>query len=376
MKWTLHRFTRIVALAIFVFVGAFAGAAIAQNRTPRIPCAECGGPTGGAYSDPHGTTLCQWCVGDNPVWNERTGTWVPGPGGMKGGVGTGGGGGGWRAGGGWGGGGGGRPAACGNACHGGAGRSRLFVSDQSMVRYGGETMKSPHMGNELELMLQGTKPLAAFAGEAGWPRTEVVPEGFDTALAEGRLVTMAAANPVTGGTSYYFALPDEAWRLRVMRSYTESGSLTLGGHRVGFTKLEHQQFLGEMLGYEASDTHGFVKANAIRMHGRGELTAEAMAPFVAPSVQHDEAVISLTAAPRTGWVSGMAVLPSGRGISVSVPQNAQWRGKALASVLNDVDRWKHDAPLREDVRRLLRWLARPKSGEDEILMAWAEAAVP
>ncbi|QWT20274.1 hypothetical protein KPL74_21345 [Bacillus sp. NP157] len=245
-----------------------------------------------------------------------------------------------------------------------------------MLRYETKGPVSAHMGDELSLMLGGAKPLAVFAQEAGMSRSAVVPAGFDAAVKQRRLVAMTVEMLKPGYASHYFALPDEAWRLRIMRSYGELGAMSPGGGDLAFSRLEHQLFLGYMLGYAEEDTHAFVGRNALRMHGEGMLSAEDMAPYIAPLASTTGRRIAVGNVDSVGQIGGRIVLRTGQSMALSVSPGEQWRAKAVASALDGVAVWKGDAASRADVVRLLEFLIQPDGDEVEILIAWAEQTVP
>jgi hypothetical protein len=233
-------------------------------------------------------------------------------------------------------------------------------------------MVSDHIGNELPMMLAGSKPLSSFAQEPGMSRAESVPAGFDEAVAEGRLVAMTAAIHVPGHSNHYFALPREAWRLAVMRAYNEDDTVVAGGGMLRFNRLEHQQFLGLMLGYTHADTHSFVKRTALQMHDQGELSARDMAPYIAATGNPGGPAVRIGAQSGTDVVEGRVVLRTGRSMLLSVAPADQWRAKVVASALDGVATWKHDYAVRDEVAALLAWVVEPEGDEVDDLMRWAE----
>jgi hypothetical protein len=233
-------------------------------------------------------------------------------------------------------------------------------------------MVSTHIGNELVLMIEGSKPLSVFAQEAGMSRPDAVPSGFDTAVSEGRIAAMTSRINPPGHFNHYFSRPSEAWRLVVMRAYDEEHAIVPGGGTLRLNRLEHQAFLGLMLGYDRDDTRSFVKRSALRMHESGELSSLDMAPYLEMAHDHGGTSVRMGGAADTGSIEGRIVLSTGLSLPLSVNPADQWRAKVIASALDGVTGWRYDPAARDVVARLLDWVVEPEGDEVDVLMKWAE----
>ena len=123
-------------------------------------------------------------------------------------------------------------------------------------------MIGPHEGRELELMLQGCKPLSVFVVESPDPDWVEFPEDkFDEQVTLGSLRKFERTKQVNipGGGSLeirtvYYSLPDEEWRIGAF-VFLEDLYKTLGsGYRPDLERVT-----GRLLGYEFTDIEFFLQ---------------------------------------------------------------------------------------------------------------------
>jgi hypothetical protein len=113
-----------------------------------------------------------------------------------------------------------------------------------------------HTNHELELMLAGKKPLAAFCDEeAGLHAYEGIPEAeFEPYVASGRFIKREFVMPTpagspgveaktTGVRRVFYALPGHEWRIEALMLLLKTAEVT--GWNDGFERME-----GSLLGYE------------------------------------------------------------------------------------------------------------------------------
>lgn len=213
---------------------------------------------------------------------------------------------------------------------------------------------SSHIGQELAYMLAGTKPLAGFAQEAGMERSQVVPDGFDKAVAQGRLMYQVTGTHITGSFHHYFSLPDEAWRMRVMARYDDHDFLSGKGHAY-FSYVDDQRFRGYMYGYAADDVEIFVERSAHRMHAMGALHSDEMNLRNGPGRLPGKAGIIVGLDLRDGRTYGVIHPSNGHPLTLSFHHEERWRAELVVGILNDKPRWSNDLQRRDDHLRLLRF---------------------
>jgi hypothetical protein len=123
-------------------------------------------------------------------------------------------------------------------------------------------MIGPHEGKELELMLAGKKPLAAFYDELptdGKISEEIIPEkAFHPYVLNGIIKRLSEDVTLFKDKSIVrvvcFCLPDEEWRARFLlwlKRETYSGRISHDS--------SHEYIIGGLLGYETADIEDFVK---------------------------------------------------------------------------------------------------------------------
>jgi hypothetical protein len=114
----------------------------------------------------------------------------------------------------------------------------------------------PHNGRELELMLQGDKPMALFAAEPGMDAEDIGDAGFETFVEEGRILKFAHINPETFVEERRYCLPTEEWRCKL--SLLISRMCRSGDAFEVFTSNDLVRLEGALLGYSKEDIEVFV----------------------------------------------------------------------------------------------------------------------
>lgn len=106
----------------------------------------------------------------------------------------------------------------------------------------------PHEGRELELLLNGAKPVARFRLDG---LSEEYEAAFSEAVARGDIVEFdfPAAEPHLHRR--YYCRRGEEWRVKLME-------LIVQRSLVGFTEEDMHRLDGTLLGYERADIDAFV----------------------------------------------------------------------------------------------------------------------
>ena len=120
----------------------------------------------------------------------------------------------------------------------------------------------PHDKQELQLMLEGVKPLSMFV-ETIPTEFDSFPEAdFDNAVSKGRLVKHIAVEAIHAPDGkemkirrVLYALPAEAWRIQALLLVQNLYS-SLGGWRPDLDRA-----IGLLLGYERADVEKFATAH-------------------------------------------------------------------------------------------------------------------
>lgn len=119
-------------------------------------------------------------------------------------------------------------------------------------------MIGPHEGRELELMLQGFKPLAAFSDiipENGQISEDIIPENQFKPYVENRRIFRLCSEFKSGKGPIRlvcFTLPDEFWRAH---SYTYLRK-KIHAQKIEYTNTLDEIF-GHLLGYSDKDISEF-----------------------------------------------------------------------------------------------------------------------
>jgi hypothetical protein len=134
---------------------------------------------------------------------------------------------------------------------------------------------SNHTGRELALMLAGKKPLAMFYAEVSeLPWEELIPEeAFSPYVQEGRFVRVETDYP--GGyvealgrearfRYVFFALAEEAWRIRAMMLLKQSFQESNCRWNEALERMECS-----LLGYSKEETDAWCEASPILKSGNG-----------------------------------------------------------------------------------------------------------
>ena len=120
----------------------------------------------------------------------------------------------------------------------------------------------PHEGQELELMLKGSKPLSMFV-ETVPPEFEAFPESdFDNLVSRGNLIKRVSIETVQRPDGkigqvrrIIYALPSEEWRINALLLVQDLyAQLSPGWHP------DLERIIGLLLGYEREDIESFVKS--------------------------------------------------------------------------------------------------------------------
>lgn len=114
----------------------------------------------------------------------------------------------------------------------------------------------PHNGHELELMLQGDKPMALFAAEPGMDAEDIGDAGFKPFVEEGRILRFAQIDPETSVEERRYCLPTEEWRCKL--SLLISRMCRSGEAFDTFTSNDLARLEGALLGYSKEDIEVFV----------------------------------------------------------------------------------------------------------------------
>lgn len=128
----------------------------------------------------------------------------------------------------------------------------------------------PHEGRELELMLAGRKPLAAFTDTI--PTSFEIPEAaFAPHVAAGAIVRREHVYRMPGERydtrKVYFALPDQAWRIDALVAI-EQPIFTGARPATDTDEIE----TGRLLGYAEEEISVYLKWTNERRLGQNKLT--------------------------------------------------------------------------------------------------------
>jgi hypothetical protein len=126
----------------------------------------------------------------------------------------------------------------------------------------------PHDGRELELMLEGKKPLSMFSADDAVEYENYPDERFDTLTSEGRFVKEVRIRKlvlVNGeemrARRTLYATASEAWRIPAMLMIQDIYATLTPGRRPDLERA-----IGWLLGYDRSDVELYVEWLAKR-HG-------------------------------------------------------------------------------------------------------------
>lgn len=114
----------------------------------------------------------------------------------------------------------------------------------------------PHNGRELELMLQGDKPMALFGAEPGMDAEDVGDTGFAPFVEEGRILKFTHIDPKTSVEDRRYCLPREEWRCKL--SLLISRMCRSGEAFDIFTSNDLARLEGTLLGYSKEDIEAFI----------------------------------------------------------------------------------------------------------------------
>ncbi len=114
----------------------------------------------------------------------------------------------------------------------------------------------PHNGRELELMLQGDKPMALFAAEQGMDAEDIGDAGFAPFVDDGRILKFTHFDPETSVEDRRYCLPTEEWRCKL--SLMISLMCRRGDAFDVFTSNDLARLEGTLLGYSKEDIEAFV----------------------------------------------------------------------------------------------------------------------
>lgn len=120
----------------------------------------------------------------------------------------------------------------------------------------------PHNGRELELMLQGDKPMALFGAEPGMDAEDVGDTGFAPFVEEGRILKFTHIDPKTSVEDRRYCLPTEEWRCKL--SLLISRMCRSGEAFDIFTSNDLARLEGTLLGHSKEDIEAFIVHAASR----------------------------------------------------------------------------------------------------------------
>jgi hypothetical protein len=123
----------------------------------------------------------------------------------------------------------------------------------------------PHNHIELQLMLEGTKPLAVFFAEEGMPPEIVGDAEFDRYVQEERIIRFIEDFPERGYQLRAYCLPSEEWRAKLRILMARQGA-SLVEFRELFSAEDLHRMDGFLLGYDKTDVEAFIalsKANQV-----------------------------------------------------------------------------------------------------------------
>jgi hypothetical protein len=122
----------------------------------------------------------------------------------------------------------------------------------------------PHEGRELELLLNGAKPVARFRLDG---LSEEYEAEFSEAVARGDIVEFDFPAPEPHLHRRYYCRRGEEWRVKFMEFVEHSiGDRGL----IGFTEEDLHRLDGTLLGYEKADIDAFVSRLHARQRGRDD----------------------------------------------------------------------------------------------------------
>ena len=114
----------------------------------------------------------------------------------------------------------------------------------------------PHNGSEMELMLQGDKPMALFSAEPGMDAEDIGDADFEPFVATGRILRFTHTDPGTLVEERRYCLPTEEWRCKL--SLLISRMCRSGEAFDVFTSNDLARLEGTLLGYSKQDIEVFI----------------------------------------------------------------------------------------------------------------------
>jgi len=121
----------------------------------------------------------------------------------------------------------------------------------------------PHNGRELQLMLSGEKPMAAFYAEPGVADEDVGDADFKPYVEAGTILKNVFDDPVLKGQRRCYCLPTEGWRGKL--SNMLFALATDNAFRREFTTDDLHRIDGTLLGYEKADIEYFIRKTKSNM---------------------------------------------------------------------------------------------------------------
>jgi hypothetical protein len=120
----------------------------------------------------------------------------------------------------------------------------------------------PHNGRELEMMLQGEKPMALFSAEPGMDAEDIGDAHFKPYVAEGYILKFSHFDPATSIEERRYCLPTEEWRCKLSLLISR---MCRSGEAFGvFTTDDLFRLEGTLLGYSKESIEAFVAHAASR----------------------------------------------------------------------------------------------------------------
>jgi len=114
----------------------------------------------------------------------------------------------------------------------------------------------PHNGRELELMLQGDKPMALFQAEPGMDTEDIGDADFEPFVKDGRILRFTTIDSGTSVEERRYCLPTEEWRCKL--SLLISLMCRSGEAFDVFTSNDLARLEGTLLGYSKEEIETFV----------------------------------------------------------------------------------------------------------------------
>ncbi|MCP9230602.1 hemin receptor [Mesorhizobium sp. LMG 17147] len=114
----------------------------------------------------------------------------------------------------------------------------------------------PHNGRELEMMLQGEKPMALFAAEPGMDAGDIGDALFKPFVDDGHILKFSYIDPGTSVEERRYCLPTEEWRCKL--SLLISQMCRDGEAFDVFTRNDLARLEGTLLGYPKDSIEAFI----------------------------------------------------------------------------------------------------------------------